>query len=144
MIIKKIKKIIVPLDGSENARRGLEMALSIAKVSDATVLGVHAIYEPPQSEFQGSQSIDSKVSNVIKKYMDEYKDLASKNGIEFSYKIVTGSIGHNILKIAHDKKEKFDLIVIGSRGRGSVKEMFFGSVSNYVLHASKIPVLIVK
>jgi nucleotide-binding universal stress UspA family protein len=36
------------------------------------------------------------------------------------------------------------MIVMGSRGRSSAKEMFFGSVSNYVVHASKIPVLIVK
>jgi nucleotide-binding universal stress UspA family protein len=34
--------------------------------------------------------------------------------------------------------------VIGSRGMGAVKEIFLGSVSNYVLHKSKKPVLIVK
>jgi len=49
-----------------------------------------------------------------------------------------------IVKFAHTKKNKFDLIVIGSRGMGSAKEIFLGSTSNYVLHKSKIPVLIVK
>jgi nucleotide-binding universal stress UspA family protein len=54
-----------------------------------------------------------------------------------------GDIGYNIVKFAHGK-EKFDMIVMGSRGRSSTKEVFFGSVSNYVIHTSKIPVLIVK
>jgi nucleotide-binding universal stress UspA family protein len=45
--------------------------------------------------------------------------------------------------MAHGRS-KFDMIVIGSRGRSSTKEMFFGSVSNYVIHTSKIPVVIVK
>jgi nucleotide-binding universal stress UspA family protein len=48
------------------------------------------------------------------------------------------------VKIAHNKKDKFDLIVMGSRGRGAVKELFLGSVSNYVVHTSNIPVLLVK
>ncbi|MEO2220658.1 MAG: universal stress protein, partial [Nitrosopumilus sp.] len=38
----------------------------------------------------------------------------------------------------------FDMIVMGSRGRSTTKEIFFGSVSNYVVHTSKIPVVIVK
>ena len=41
-------------------------------------------------------------------------------------------------------EEDFDLIVIGSRGMGAIKEFFLGSTSNYVMHKSKKPVLIVK
>jgi len=36
------------------------------------------------------------------------------------------------------------MVLIGSRGRGSTKGLFFGSVSNYVIHTSKIQVVIVK
>ena len=42
------------------------------------------------------------------------------------------------------QKSRFDIIVIGARGLGSVKEVFLGSVSYSVVHKSKIPVLIVK
>ncbi|MFQ5573134.1 MAG: universal stress protein, partial [Nitrosopumilaceae archaeon] len=52
--------------------------------------------------------------------------------------------GFDIVKFAHNKKNKIDLIVIGARGLGSVKEVFLGSVSNYVVHKSKIPVVLVK
>jgi len=61
----------------------------------------------------------------------------------FKDKIALGEIGYNIIKSTHGKT-KFDMIVMGSRGRSVRKELFFGSVSNYVIHTSKIPVLIVK
>ena len=75
--------------------------------------------------------------------MEEAKMLAAKNGIVFREKLMRGEIGYNIIKTAHGK-EKFDMIVMGSRGRSSAKEIFFGSTSNYVIHISKIPVVIVK
>lgn len=144
MIKKKVSKILVPMDGSKNSRRGLEMAISVARQFGATLTGVYSINEPPHSEFRGVGSVRESLNEEIKKLMEDAKVLAAQNGIVFKEKLMRGDIGYNIIKLAHNKKEKFNLIVIGSRGRGSIKEMFFGSVSNYVIHASKIPVLVVK
>ena len=144
MIKKKVTKILVPLDGSKNSQRGLEMAISIARQFGATITGVYSIYAPPHSEFRGVGSVEKSLNKEVKKFLDQAKVLAGQNGIVFNERLMRGDIGYNIVKLAHDKKEKFSLIVIGTRGRGSVKEIFFGSVSNYVIHTSKIPVLIVK
>ena len=144
MIKKKVSKILVPLDGSKNSLRGLEMAISVARQFGATITGVYSIYAPPHSEFRGVGSVEKSLNKEIKKIMDNSKLLSAQNGIVFKEKLMRGDIGYNIIKLAHSKKEKFNLIVIGNRGRGSIKEMFFGSVSNYVIHASKIPVLLVK
>ncbi len=144
MIKKKVTKILVPLDGSTNSLRGLEMAISVARQFGATITGIYSINEPPHTEFRGVGSINESQNRDIKKFMDGAKLQAAQNGIIFKEKLMRGDIGYNIIKLAHSKKEKFNLIVIGSRGRGAIKEMFFGSVSNYVIHASKIPVLIVK
>jgi nucleotide-binding universal stress UspA family protein len=144
MIKKKVTKILVPLDGSKNSRRGLEMAISVARQFGATITGVYSIYAPPHSEFRGVGSVEESLNKEVKKILDEAKLLAAQNGIVFKEKLMRGDIGYNIVKLAHSKKEKFNLIVIGNRGRGSLKEMFFGSVSNYVIHSSKIPVLLVK
>ena len=144
MIKKKVSKILVPMDGSKNSRRGLEMAISVARQFGATITGVYSINEPPHSEFRGVGSVRDSLNDEIKKFMEAAKVLAAQNGIVFKEKLLGGDIGYNIIKLAHNKKEKFNLIVIGSRGRGSIKEMFFGSVSNYVIHAAKIPVLVVK
>jgi len=140
---KKISKILVPLDGSKNSMRGFQTAITLARHCGATITGVYAIYAPPHSEFRGVGSVEKSLNKEVKKIMDDAKLLAAQNGIVFNEKIVRGEIGYNIIKIAQGK-ENFDMIVIGSRGRSSAKEMFFGSVSNYVIHTSKIPVVIVK
>ena len=144
MIKKKVTKILVPLDGSANSIRGLEMAISVARQFGATIIGTYSINEPPHTEFQGVGSVNKSLNKEIKNIMEKAKVLAAQNGIVFKEKMMRGDVGYNIIKLAHNKKEKFDLMVIGSRGRGSIKEIFFGSVSNYVIHAAKIPVLIVK
>jgi len=143
VIKKKISKILVPLDGSKNSMRGLETAITLARSCGATITGIYSIYAPPHSEFRGVGSVEKALNAKIKKVMEEAKVLAAKHGIVFNEKIARGDIGYNIIKLAHGK-EHFDMIVIGSRGRSSTKEMFFGSVSNYVIHTSKIPVVIVK
>lgn len=144
MIKKKISSILVPLDGSKNSIRGLEMAISIAKEFGATITGIYSINIPPHSEFQGVIPIEKEYDKETKKIMKEAKTLVTQNNIVFDEKIMRGDIGYNIIKLAHDKKQKFNLIVMGSRGRGAIKELFLGSVSNYIIHASKIPVLLVK
>ena len=143
MIKKKISKILVPLDGSKNSVRGLEMAITLARNCGSIITGVYSIYAPPHSEFRGVGSVEKALNIQVKKFMAEAKNLSAKNGIVFKEKIVRGEVGYNIIKLAHGKG-KFDMIVIGSRGRSSTKEVFFGSVSNYVIHTSKIPVVIVK
>jgi nucleotide-binding universal stress UspA family protein len=143
VIKKKISKILLPLDGSKNSRRGLETAITLARSCGATITGIYSIYAPPHSEFKGIGSVEKAFNAKIKQWMDEAKILAAQNGVVFTNKIVRGEIGYNIIKAAHGKA-KFDMIVMGSRGRSTTKEIFFGSVSNYVVHTSKIPVVIVK
>jgi len=140
---KKISKILVPLDGSKNSVRGLETAITLARNCNAIITGIYSIHAPPHSEFKGVGSVEKSLNKEVKKFMDEAKLLAAQNGVVFKEKMVRGEIGYNIIKTAHGK-DKFDMIVIGSRGRSSAKEMFFGSVSNYVIHTSKIPVVVVK
>ena len=143
MIKKKISKILVPLDGSKNSVRGLETAITLARSCGATITGIYSIYAPPHSEFRGVGSVEKALNVKVKKFMEEAKVLAAKHGIVFNEKMARGDIGYNIIKLAHGK-EHFDMIVMGSRGRSATKEIFFGSVYNYVIHTSKIPVVIVK
>ena len=66
----------------------------------------------------------------------------SKKGITAKILLKEGNIVNEIEKIA--KKEKCDLILVGSKGLGSVTRLFLGSVSNKISQTSPCSVLIVK
>ena len=53
----KIKKILVPLEGSKNSLRGLDMAITLARASNATITGIYVVYAPSHSEFEKTGSI---------------------------------------------------------------------------------------
>lgn len=143
-MVNKIKKILVPLDGSKNSLKGLDMAITIARQFNAIIVGICVIYSPPRSEFMSSGSVEKGSFELVKKFMNDAKTKAAQSGIVFDGKISYGDVGYNILKFAHNKKNKIDMIVISSRGRGTMREMFFGSVSHHILHASKLPILVIK
>lgn len=138
----KIKRILVPMDGSKTSFRALDSAIEIARACHATILGINSIVFLP-SEFMPAV-VPYKIyqKKEAGKFFENAKERAAKRGILFSYAITYGSPVEQILAIA--KKKKINLIVIGARGKGRVAELFLGSVSNAVLHKSPIPVLIVK
>ncbi len=88
--------------------------------------------------------LKQKLKKYSKKIISEAESYCKKNKIKFVGNIVQGNPGYEIIKISKNKKNKIGLIVIGSRGKGPTTEIFLGSVSNYVIHKSKIPVMIVK
>ena len=141
--MKKVSKILVPLDGSKNSVRGLEMAITLARQCGAALTGAYSVNTRSRSEFGGARSVEKEVGDEVKKILGEARALAEKHGVRFSEKMMRGDVGYNIVKLAQGK-DNFDMIVMGSRGRSSAKQMFFGSTSNYVIHASKIPVVVVK
>jgi nucleotide-binding universal stress UspA family protein len=63
-------------------------------------------------------------------------------GVQYECEVSKGDPAHTIIDIA----ERFacDLIVMGARGGGTLRSAMLGSVSNEVLHASVVPVMIVK
>lgn len=80
-----------------------------------------------------------------KKFLKTVKTNAGKKGISLQSKILEGSHpGSVVVDFSKKGNGKFDLIVIGSRGRSGLKEKLLGSTSNYVMHKSDIPVMVVK
>ncbi|MDH3834467.1 MAG: universal stress protein [Nitrosopumilus sp.] len=137
-----IKRILVPIDGSNNSLRGLNEAIYIARQCNATIVGLNVIKVPPGIVLN-KKKLEAGSLKTVQMMMDAAKTKAGRHGVQFNYKIIKGADpGYDIIRFS--KNHKNDLIVIGARGLGAIKETFLGSVSNYVVHKSKIPVLIVK
>ena len=138
----KVKQILVPIDGSKNSLRGLDTAIYLARQCHATITGVYVHHMPAAYSLHPLGFMGTSPSKKVKKLLESAKTRCAKKGIKFNSKIITGVPGYDIVNFA--KKKKVDMIVIGARGLGSVKEVLLGSVSNYVVHKSKIPVVMVK
>lgn len=136
------RKILVPLDGSQKSIRAMDKAIILASQFDSVIIMISVI---PIVRF-GDARLTKKLKNDYKleanKFLEKGKNLCHKHNIVFQSRIIDGEPGTAIVRYAHSKK--VDLIVMGSSGKGAVKEIILGSVSNHVLHRSKIPVLISK
>ncbi|TJY41128.1 universal stress protein [Cohnella pontilimi] len=138
--------ILAAYDGSEASRKALQQAVAIAKGAPGTKLTVvHALYQPTYAfgefGFIPPEDYDRRVKEYEAKLLDEAKDqAASLSNVDFA--VLTGYPASAILEYA--KQNNCDLIVMGSRGLGAVREWMLGSVSHYVVQRAQIPVLIVK
>ena len=142
MLKNKIKKILVPLDGSKNSLRGLDVAIMIARPHESMITGFHV-----RSSFTYGVRVTKKIREESRKKGDlivkEGKKKSNKNGILYKSKIQRGNnIGNEIVRYAH--ANKYDIIVIGSKGPEPHLDMFLGSISNFVIIRARIPVVIVK
>ncbi len=140
----KTKKILVPLDGSKNSIRGLDMAIHIARQSQGTITAMAVKSVPGIYAIHPLGFLDFNSMTEVKKILSDAKVRAAKKGVLLTGKAIAGDPGYDIARFANNSKNKIDMVVIGARGRSSAKELFLGSVSNYVLHKSKKPVLVVK
>ncbi len=125
-----MKKILVGFDGSEYAKKALIEAIKIAKRFSAEVTVVNVYHVPTGEEL--SQRILEKARVIL------------ENG-DVMFRLVS-VLSTNTPKVITDmaKHEKFDLVVVGSRGMGAVKAYLIGSVCDKICHDSPISVLIVK
>ena len=141
-----LKTIMVCLDGSKNSLRGLDTAILFAKQSNAMILGVHS--DTSFSAFSAVRAPilpEKKWKKEASKLIYVAKKKVEKNKIKFEGIVIGGhTSGIDLTTFANNPTNKIDQIVIGSRGMGFPKELFFGSTSNFILHKAKAPVTVVK
>ncbi len=137
----QIKKILVPMDGSKNSHKGLDNAIYLARQCEGTITGLFVM--PNKITVFEPITFDRKyLVQFTNELMSTAKKRCAQNGIVFHGKTTTGDSATEIVNFS--KRSKFDIIVMGARGLGSVKGAFLGSVSHTVVNRSNIPVLIVR
>lgn len=108
------------------------------------ILLVQVVEELPTVYLGESEDPTSFQSWRVKRARDTLDEIATRlreAGFDVSTEVLDGEPGLQILTSAKD--HDVDGIILGRRGRGSVKEMLLGSVSQYVLHHASRPVTLV-
>jgi nucleotide-binding universal stress UspA family protein len=162
-----VKKILYATDLSENARFAFAYAASLADLYGAKITLMHVLPEIPDLlDKQVIGYIDADRWEEIKaQHFQEAKDaLIGKRRDHLAIKDVLQQFSENAMEgegagtddvivergnpvekiIDHSEKGKFDLIVMGTHGHGTLEDAMIGSTARRVVRRSKIPVLVVR
>jgi len=136
-------RVLAAIDGSEYSHRALECAVDLASKYNSSLILVHAY--PHTSDLLGYEDFHKLVSqrkSAGQKILDDTHPLIEGKGVESAEELLEGPETEAILKVA--KVEKADIIVMGTRGLGTLKGMVLGSVSRKVLHYAQCTVMVVR
>jgi nucleotide-binding universal stress UspA family protein len=138
-------KILVPVDGSDISYRALDSALFLSERLRSKITAIHVIEKVPTVYIQSQKILDEILKthkNESQKILDECSSIATKKGIAINTTLLEGNPASTILEFS--QMEKYEVIIIGSRGMGHFKELILGSVSSKILHHSLCPVLLIR
>jgi nucleotide-binding universal stress UspA family protein len=126
-------KILLPVDGSELSLDAVRFAIRMVQ-EPANLYELLVAHDP--------QVINRVSAEAGLHTLQSAQALLDAAGVEYECEVAQGDPAHTIIDIA----ERFacDLIVMGARGNSALRSAMLGSVSNEVLHASAVPVVIVK
>ena len=139
------KNILVPIDGSDNSYRALDAALLLSEKLGSNITVIHVMEEVPITHI-GSEKMLNELLEAYKKENQDIllksTEIANQKGLTIKTFLLQGNPASAILD--YNKKEKFDLIIMGSRGLGKFKELILGSVSSKIVHHSTCAVLLIR
>lgn len=154
------EKILVAVDESEVSQHTFAKALSLAKLSHGRLLLVHVQHpfeeQLPNPVFPYESTYPGASAEAFTLHMQQWQqagergleflqamaDRAIAAGVDVQLNQALGDPGQAICELA--KTWQANLIIVGRRGRSSIKEWIGGSVSNYVLHHAPCSVLTVQ
>ena len=145
----KIKKILLPIDGSAPSLKAARYAVKIAKQEKAEIICIHAIanlHYP--TEFGNlstiAQSFYFEGKRVAEKWFLNIRSIAAKEGVKLKTDIIIDvtSVAETIIQYAMN--EQVDLIIMGIRGRTGLKTFLVGSIANGVVLYAHCSVFVVR
>jgi nucleotide-binding universal stress UspA family protein len=140
-----MKKILVAVDGSDASMKGCRVAFEWGAPFGATVTLVYVV--PPMvlpGDAPWAPMDDFHASELKRgeKILSEVLVALGKTPLSVSTRALLGPTAETISELAD--AERFDLVVVGSTGRGAVKRMLIGSVADRLVHTCTKPVLVVR
>ncbi len=148
-----LTSIAVPLDGSELAEKALGIAAPLARAAGARLHLVrvaetyYEIVSPPSEVF--TQPIAKPTLEMFERLEREAEDYLAataarleRQSIPVTWEVLSGDPGKELLDYV--ERERPDLMVITTHGRGGLSRWFYGSIADKLVTASEVPVLLIR
>jgi nucleotide-binding universal stress UspA family protein len=143
------KRILVPIDDSQTARRGLKEAIALATEQKATLFLVHVVHDFPlmlkMSAARDFELDRGALCTHGRRPREDAKALAHSLGLEVETQFAEPTRGRvSDAIVAEAKNSGCDLIVIDTHGRRGIGRALLGSDAENVLRHSPVPMLLVR
>lgn len=140
---KLLRRILVPLDGSEIGEAALSYAVALARKTAAEI-ALLEVFEPLRGVGAAGISYnipdDESVRKSLLSYLDHVAGPIKNEGLEVSTTVLFGKAADNIVEYA--EKNGIDLIAVSTHGRSGLGRWVFGNVTDKILHTGDVPVLV--
>ncbi|MCL4528140.1 MAG: universal stress protein [Chloroflexi bacterium] len=138
------EKILLAVDGSDHALRAARVAGDLARAMNSTELRIVVAYEgiPP---YLGEPNLEYAIRSRLKEaeeIMQKAQETAGKAPAQIHTELIEGSPAEAIIEVARTRES--NVIVMGSRGMGTLTGLVLGSTSQKVVSHAPCPVLIVR
>tara|TARA_R110002072_G_scaffold79141_5_gene182908 strand:- start:262 stop:822 length:561 start_codon:yes stop_codon:yes gene_type:complete len=139
---REIKKILVPLDGSEHAASVLELVARLARSLGAEVVLFRAAWVDPTNNMLAYAREADALRAGLKAELEGLAEPLRRDGLTVTSRVALDYPAEAILKAT--ELSGSDLIAMTTHGRSGLKRWLLGSVAEKVLRASPCPVLLVR
>lgn len=129
-----VKRILVPVDGSEPNLKAIQEAKTMAKNSECKIILLHVV----DVDYLLDHSILSELKEQKARILNDA--YAQFEGFDVEKYLVLGDPAEEVIKKAVE--ENIDLIIMAKRGLTGLKRYLIGSVTSKVVTHSEVPVLI--
>ena len=140
---KLLRRIMVPLDGSEIGEAALCYAVALAKKTSAEI-DLIEVFEQVRgvgaSGARYSVPEDESVRKSLLSYLDHVAGPIKSEGLTVSTTVLFGKAADNIVEYA--EKNGIDLVALSTHGRSGLGRWVFGNVTDKILHTGDAPVLV--
>ena len=138
--------ILLAVDGSAYTKKMLAYLAAhdemLGTSHSYTAITVQAALPPRARAALGKETVDSYYAEEGEKVLAPVVKFLARHGVQLKTVTKVGPAGETIAKVA--ESGKYDLIVMGTHGHGSLGKLVMGSVSTQVLASCQVPVLLVR
>jgi nucleotide-binding universal stress UspA family protein len=133
-------QVVVAVDGSEPSRAALDWAIEEAELRDAELIVVHAWWYSAGGTLESRRASDYTHVDAALVLDEAVEHVRDRSGCRLRGELIEGGAVGTVV----DLSAAADLVVVGSRGRGSVASMVFGSVARGVSGGAHCPTVVVR